>query len=50
MENKKYYVYKWYNIDTNEVFYIGKGCGNRSGQVSCRNEILKNIIIHITAM
>ena len=41
MEDKKYYVYKWYNVDTNEVFYIGKGCGNRSGQISCRNEIFK---------
>lgn len=41
MEEKKYYVYKWYNVDTNEVFYIGKGCRNRSGQVSRRNEIFK---------
>ena len=41
MENKKYYVYKWYNTDTNEVFYIGKGGGNRSGQISCRNEVFK---------
>lgn len=29
MERKKFYVYEWYNIDTNEVFYVGKGCGNR---------------------
>lgn len=25
----KYYVYEWYNIETNEVFYVGKGCNNR---------------------
>ena len=39
---KKYYVYKWYNVDTNEVFYIGKGCGRRSGQVTNRNQIFKD--------
>ena len=26
---KRYYVYAWYIKDTNEVFYIGKGTGNR---------------------
>ena len=25
----KYYVYEWYRIDTNEIFYVGKGCRNR---------------------
>lgn len=29
MEEKKYYVYRWYNLDTNETFYIGKGTKNR---------------------
>lgn len=24
-----FYVYKWYNLDNNEVFYVGKGCKNR---------------------
>lgn len=28
MDNK-FYVYEWYNIDTQEVFYVGKGCGKR---------------------
>lgn len=42
MENeKRFYVYKWYNVDTNEVFYVGKGCRNRSGQISQRNNIFK---------
>ena len=35
--NKKFYVYEWYNIDTNEVFYVGKGCGNRYKTTSRRN-------------
>lgn len=26
---RRYYVYVWYIKDTNEVFYIGKGTGNR---------------------
>lgn len=24
-----YYVYEWYEIDTGEIFYVGKGCGER---------------------
>lgn len=28
-ERKIYYVYEWYNIDTGEIFYVGKGRGNR---------------------
>ena len=24
-----YYVYEWIRLDTNEPFYVGKGCGNR---------------------
>jgi len=40
-DKRKFYVYKWYNIDTNEIFYIGKGCGNRSKQINRRNKIFK---------
>lgn len=28
MENN-FYVYEWYNIDTQEIFYVGKGSGKR---------------------
>lgn len=27
--NKKYYVYEWIRLDTNEPFYVGKGNGDR---------------------
>jgi hypothetical protein len=27
--NNKFYVYEWYNKNTNEVFYVGKGTGKR---------------------
>ena len=30
MDRKKiYYVYEWYNMETNYIFYVGKGCKNR---------------------
>lgn len=28
-DRKIYYVYEWYNIDTGEIFYVGKGRGLR---------------------
>lgn len=33
-----FYVYEWYNIKTNEIFYVGKGSKNRYKQVSKRNQ------------
>ena len=33
-----FYVYEWYNIDTNEVFYVGKGCKNRYKNKTDRNK------------
>lgn len=42
MEDNKFYVYKWFNIDTSEVFYIGKGCRGRSNQIFSRNQIFKD--------
>lgn len=30
----KFYIYEWYNIDTGEVFYVGKGSGNRYKKIS----------------
>ncbi len=41
MEEKIFYVYRWIAIDINEVFYIGKGTGNRCHQIAGRNEIFK---------
>lgn len=34
----KYYVYEWFFTDTDEVFYVGKGCGDRYRTVSGRNK------------
>lgn len=35
--NNKFYVYEWYDIDTNQVFYVGKGCGKRAYDTKQRN-------------
>ena len=41
----KFYIYMWYFISNNEVFYIGKGTGNRYLDVEhSRNSYFKNII------
>lgn len=37
-----FYVYEWYNTDTNEVFYVGKGKGRRYKDVSNRNQYFLN--------
>lgn len=37
-----FYVYEWYNVITNEIFYVGKGCRKRKGQLSKRNELFKD--------
>lgn len=41
---KIFYVYGWYDIDTEEIFYIGKGSGNRYKNISQRNELFKEYI------
>ena len=41
-EEKYYYIYEWYNVETNEVFYVGKGCRGRSGQITRRNQKFKD--------
>ena len=38
MEEKYFYVYKWFNTETNEVFYIGKGCNDRYKETYHRNK------------
>jgi len=37
-----FYVYEWYNIDTKEIFYVGKGCNRRYKIVAGRNEDFLN--------
>lgn len=36
--DKYFYVYKWFNTETEEIFYIGKGCRNRYKEISHRNK------------
>lgn len=43
MIEAKYYVYEWYVEDTNEIFYVGKGTGNRVTSMKNRNSYFKNI-------
>lgn len=38
MESKNFYVYEWYNIDDNTVFYVGKGTAQRYKVLSGRNK------------
>lgn len=40
---RKYYVYEWFIEDTGEIFYVGKGSGNRVVSMKNRNEYFKNI-------
>lgn len=40
--SNKFYIYEWYNIDTKEVFYVGKGKGNRYKVVKGRNSYFLN--------
>lgn len=37
-----YYVYEWFNTETDEVFYVGKGKGNRYKNVKQRSDYFKN--------
>lgn len=40
---QKYYVYIWYLEDSNEVFYVGKGSGNRVTSMKDRNPHFRHI-------
>lgn len=44
MEDRRFYVYEWIRLDTNEPFYVGKGCGNRAYQLKSRNAGFMNIV------
>lgn len=37
-----FYIYEWYNIETNEVFYVGKGKNDRYKTFKNRNKFFKN--------
>lgn len=41
-KNKIYYVYEWYIIETNEIFYVGKGKDNRYKTVK-RNKFFNDM-------
>ena len=41
-EEKKYYVYEWFNTNTKEVFYVGSGTAYRWKQLSNRNNLFNN--------
>jgi hypothetical protein len=36
---EKYYVYEWYDVDTSQVFYVGKGSNNRYKYYFDRNDL-----------
>ena len=39
-----FYVYEWYIKDTNEIFYVGKGCGKRYKTTRDRNKLFIDTI------
>lgn len=43
-KTKEFYIYAHYTLDTNEIFYIGKGKGNRLGHKRGRSNLWKNIV------
>lgn len=42
MNNKSFYVYEWFNVDSGEVFYVGKGTKGRWKDKKSRNQYFKN--------
>lgn len=43
---KKYYVYEWFIISSGEIFYVGKGSGNRYRVTNGRNKLFNDILSH----
>lgn len=39
-----YYVYEWYFVDTEKVFYVGKGKGRRYRERKDRSDIFRNYV------
>lgn len=39
-----FYVYEWYIKETNEIFYVGKGSGQRYKVTYNRNKLFNEII------
>lgn len=43
-QDRRFYVYEWYNIDTDSPFYVGKGTENRYKETKGRNSYFLNYI------
>lgn len=41
-KKEEFYVYEWYNKNTGEVFYVGKGSKNRYKSIKNRNQYFNN--------
>jgi len=44
MEDNRFYIYAHFKLDTNELFYIGKGTNNRISVSFGKNSYWKNIV------
>ena len=42
-QEAKYYVYIWYIVSPFEIFYVGKGSGNRATQLKGRNKFFMDM-------
>ncbi|MFU0504132.1 hypothetical protein [Pseudaminobacter sp. NGMCC 1.201702] len=49
-ERSDFYVYTWSRPDTGEVFYVGKGHGNRDKNLSGRNKLFRSILDKLSAL
>lgn len=43
LDEHRFYVYEWYIIGTDKVFYVGKGTGKRRFDISSRNPNFKRL-------
>lgn len=44
MNERRFYVYEWYIKETGEVFYVGKGTGQRRYDRQRRNKYFRNVV------